>query len=107
MPYWAVADARGDAQRNCVNRAINGMEIAATALAGVEHAEDTAHLMQSIIAILEAANPDSPSVIAIREEIDRYSRSVEGFRVVAERYTPTTFDDCGIDEPPPFGGVLD
>lgn len=107
VPYWAVADARGDARRNCVNRALNGQEIAATALAGVEHAEDTAHLMDSITEIIEAANPTSPAVLAIRSEVDRYTLSVARFRVVAERYTPTTFADCGIDEPPPYGGLLD
>lgn len=97
VPYMLRAEDDADEQRDCLSRAAAGAEIRATAIEGVKHAEETASLMDSLVDIIEAARPGnpSPSVIAIRREVDEYVASVAVFRAVAEQYTPTDAADCG------------
>jgi hypothetical protein len=89
----AEAESRADA-RDCTARVASGVELKATSLAGAEHAEDTAALMDSIGDILVSVNPTGPAIIEIRAEIDRYIINVAEFRAVVERYHPPTFDEC-------------
>jgi hypothetical protein len=98
--YQRAEDARNAAVderivlRDCESRAESGRQIKATAMAGVEHAEDTVALMVSIKGVLGGVNPDSPTIQAISAEIDRYTQNVVDFRAVAEKYNPPTVEEC-------------
>lgn len=101
VPYWVAADSRANRDRDCVNRAVAGAEIKATALEGVEHAESTAALWSDVSDILDGLNPTSPPIIEIHRKVEAYVAGVRDFRAVAEQYQPTSFETCGLPGPPP------
>lgn len=89
-----AVNALEDQRRDCVRAALSGADVRAAALAGVEHAEGTAALMDAIGNILVATAPDRPAVVEIRQRIDDYVAEVGHFRAVAERYEPRPMSEC-------------